>query len=117
VFDESVIPSAAYEIQAIACGCDFAELAGYSAPLPVPTPRWGDIVGTSNNQPPNGVVDFNDIASVVDKFKNSPGAPIKSRADVTPRGPDTIIDFVDIPSVVDAFRGRPYPYAGPDECP
>jgi hypothetical protein len=120
VLDESVIPSAAYDIQAIACGCNFAEPGAYSAPLPVPTSRWGDIVGSNNDQPPNGVVDFNDISSVVDKFKNVPGAPSKSRADIAPSLPDRIVDFVDIPSVVDAFKGLPYPYAGPpvdDPCP
>jgi len=122
VTDNEIVPRAGasiarYDVQAIDCAADPSNEANYSAPLARYTSKWGDIVGASNNQPPNAVVDFVDISCVVDKFKNLPGAPIKSRTDVAPDVPDKIIDFVDIPSVVDAFRGRPYPYGGPDSCP
>ena len=81
---------------------------------------WGDVVGDCDVAPctePQGVVDFVDITAVVDKFKNLPGAPAKSRVDVGPAVPDQLIDFVDIPWVVDGFRGLPYPFDGPDGCP
>jgi hypothetical protein len=117
VTDNEIVPKGVYDVQAIDCTADPSNEANYSTPLARNTSKWGDIVGGANNQPPNGVVNFNDISSVVDKFKNLPGAPIKSRADVAPDVPDKIVDFVDIPSVVDAFRGLPYPYGGPDECP
>ena len=67
--------------------------------------------------PPDGDMDFDDITALVDKFRNLPGAPLKSRADIAPAVPDQIVDFVDIPWVVDAFRGLPYPFDGPEECP
>jgi hypothetical protein len=117
VFDDEVVPRGVYDVQAIDCLCDFDIETNYSVAMSISTSRWGDIVGANNQQPPNNIVDFNDISSVVDKFKNLGGAPLKSQADVAPDTPDKIVDFVDIPSVVDAFRGRPYPYNGPDECP
>jgi hypothetical protein len=117
VTDNEIVPKGVYNVEAIDCTADPLIEANYSAPLAIPTSKWGDIVGGANNQPPNGVVNFNDISSVVDKFKNLAGAPIKSRADVAPDVPDRIIDFVDIPAVVDAFKGLPYPYGGPDNCP
>jgi len=117
VTDDEIVPNARYELQVIDCTCDPADEANYSAPLSITTSRWGDLVGMNNAQPPNGTVDFVDVSGVVDKFKNSAGAPIKSRTDVAPDVPNRVVDFVDIPGVVDAFRGRPYPYNGPDECP
>ena len=67
--------------------------------------------------PPDGTVDFIDIAALVDKFKNLPGAPIKDRTDLAGDVPDRIIDFIDISNVVDAFKGFAYPYSGPDLAP
>jgi hypothetical protein len=80
---------------------------------------WGDVVGSDNQEPPDSLVNFNDISSLVDKFGNQPGAPAKSRADIDPDIPNQIIDFTDISRVVDAFRGLACPYTGPpitDPC-
>jgi hypothetical protein len=117
VYSNAIVPGATYTVQAIDKACDAPGEEDYSGPLSVATAKWGDAVGDNNQQPPNGTVNFNDISSIVDKFKNLPSAPIKSRVDVAPDTPDRIIDFVDIPAVVDAFKGRPYPYDGPTGCP
>jgi len=120
VFDNEVVPGAAYEIQAVDENCGAAAESSYSDPLTVPTSEWGDIVGHCEIDPctpPNGVVDFLDISAVVDKFRNLPGAPTKSRTDLVGSLPDLVIDFVDISSCVDAFRGLPYPFSGPDLAP
>ena len=120
VRSESFVPLGLYDLQAIDNTCAPENELDYSGPLPVTLSRWGDAVGTNNAASPQGTVDFNDISSVVDKFKGLPGAPSKSRADVAPSLPDKIVDFQDIPSIVDAFRGLAYPYAGPpvaDPCP
>ena len=117
VRSDSFVPQGVYDVQAIAELCYLNVESSYSDPLPVKLSKWGDTVGGDNAASPQGTVDFNDISSVVDKFKNLPGAPSKTRADVAPDVPDKIVDFVDIPAVVDAFKGLPYPYEGPDECP
>ena len=114
--DSEVVPWGTYSVQAIDCTADPANEANYSPALSIGSSKWGDIVGGNNSQPPNGVVDFNDISSLVDKFKNSTGAPLKSQTDIAPQTPDKIIDFQDIPAVVDAFKGRPYPYGGLEAC-
>jgi hypothetical protein len=62
------------------------------------------------------VVDFEDIAAVVDKFRNLPGALTKARADVSGSTPDRIIDFTDISFVVEAFRNLDYPFPVPADC-
>ncbi len=120
VTDNEVVPSALYEVQAIDCECDFGDESNYSAPLPIATSRWGDLVGdcgVTPCTPPDGRVDFIDISACVEKFKNSPVAPRKARADVASDNVDRKIDFVDISWVVEAFRGNVYPFDGPDECP
>ncbi|MGB2988149.1 MAG: right-handed parallel beta-helix repeat-containing protein [Phycisphaerae bacterium] len=127
VYDVSLIPSAMYDVQVIdeSCGLDL-EIA-YSDPLEINTSLWGDVVSDCPGipcGPPNGVANFDDISSLVDKFRNLPGAPQKSRADIAgdpPLGiPDQLGNFVDISYCVDAFRGLPYPFEGPpvtDPCP
>jgi hypothetical protein len=61
-------------------------------------------------------MNFDDIAGIVAKFSNKPGAPSKSRSDLNPTIPDRIIDFTDISRAVDAFRGVPYPFDAPEPC-
>ena len=120
VRSENFVPRGIYDVQAIDQTCSLAAESNYSAALQAKLSKWGDTVGGNNAASPQGTVDFVDISSVVDKFKNSTGAPSKTRADVAPSLPDRIVDFVDIPSIVDGFKGRPYPYAGPpatDPCP
>lgn len=121
VYDEDIVPDATYEIQAIHEDCDTSDESNYSPPLSITTSRWGDSVGNcavTPCTPPNGVVDFIDIAAIVDKFKNEIWAISKTRADLFDNLPDRFVDFVDISSTVDAFRGDPYPLDGPTPpCP
>jgi hypothetical protein len=114
-----------YEIQAIHQDCDLEVEEDYSAPLAVTMSLWGDIVSDCGVPPPappcgppNGAVDFSDISAVVDKFRNLPASPKKSRADIAPNSaPNKKVDFEDIASVDDAFKGKPYPFTGPVLCP
>jgi hypothetical protein len=120
LFDDEIVPNALYHVKSIDCECDPSNEADYSPALVITTSKWGDLVGecaVTPCTPPDGTVDFVDIAAIVDKFKNLPAAPIKARTDIAPDLPDRIIDFTDIPSVVEAFRGLPYPYDGPSGCP
>jgi hypothetical protein len=120
VYGDAFVPGALYGVEAILETCDTGMEGAYSVPLAVETSRWGDIVGDCAQTPcsgPDGEVNFDDLASLVDKFTNAPGAPIKARADIAPIVADRIIDFVDISSAVGAFRGLPYPYDGPGGCP
>jgi len=123
VFENEIVPDGVYEIQAVNCWCDPSVEANFSEPLVVTTSNWGDVVGNGYGvvypgvwDPPQGVVDFNDISSLVDKFRNLPTAGRKSRLDLSPQFPDMKIDFVDISYCVDAFRGYGYALGGPDEC-
>lgn len=79
---------------------------------------WGDIVGDFVDgawQPPQGVVDFNDITATVQVFTGDPNAPPLIWADTDPDWVDGVVDFNDIGSVVDAFYGYTYPYSVPCE--
>ncbi|MGB2988318.1 MAG: hypothetical protein WBE26_20805, partial [Phycisphaerae bacterium] len=142
VFDtqRSVMPSGIYHVQAIDDSCSTSAEGNYSNPLVINTSKWGDVVGEFYTNPancktepngytdcwssPNGATNFDDISSIVDKFRNLFGAPQKSRVDIGGDPPAGIIDklcnFVDISYDVDAFRGLPYPFTGPpaiDPCP
>ena len=125
-----MIPGGTFELRAIDETCNTANAIRYSAPLTVLTSRVGDVVGSTQDpitliwHPPDGVVDFNDISAVVDKFKNEPTAMRKARADVINATvelskPDQKVDFVDISYCVDAFRNMAVPLPGPplaDPC-
>ncbi len=120
VCDAQIIPGTSYYIQS-----DYGQPG---SPLLSPTSRvttflWGDTVGDFVNgqwTPPDGDVDFVDIASVVDAFKNLPTAPAKYRVElVGPSGseciPDMNIDFLDISAAVEAFKG--YDFWETTSCP
>jgi hypothetical protein len=84
----------------------------------VVTDLWGDLVGTFADgawTQPNGIVDFEDISAIVDRFKGEPSAPSVERCGIAPQTPNGIVDFEDIGHVVDAFRGVGYPFGLP--CP
>lgn len=128
VIDPGIVPRATYEVRVVDSSCAASESHGYSDPLVVRTSRVGDLVGNDLVPPPSapqGVVDFNDITAVVEKFKNEPDAPRKARADlinsdITQALPDKKVDFVDVSYCVDAFRNQAAPLPGPpmtDPCP
>ena len=114
-------------MQLVSIGCQGSETA-LSPPPWIVTSQWGDLAGMYSDcrtmpngyvdcwTAPDGDADFDDITAVVDKFRNLPGAPHKSRADIAPASPHGVVDFSDIPAVVEAFRGLPYPYPGPSPC-
>ncbi len=116
VYDEAIVPSATYTVDAIRERCRPDYEPNYSDAVIPDTTLWGDICGASFGAPPNDVVDFTDITAVVEKYKNTPGAPIKSRADVAGELPDQLVDFVDITYVIEAFSGSTYPFDVPQEC-
>jgi hypothetical protein len=106
-----IVPSSTYEVTA-ECGIY------RSAPGSDTTALWGDVVGEFTGTewtPPNGLVDFDDIAATIDSFKGLPTAPPRFWVDLYPCAPDGIIDFNDIATVRDAFAGWPYPCPVP--CP
>ncbi len=116
VADCNIVPCASYSIQSI----PDTEYPGgvYSAPLVLSTTAvWGDIVGATTQQLPNGDVNFIDISALVDRFKDVFGSPLRTWCDLSPNQPtqgvNLNIDFSDISSVVDSFRGASYPFPGP----
>ncbi len=128
LYDAAIVPGATIELRAITEGCDTANPTNYSSPLIVVMSDVGDVVGdceVTPCSPPQGVVDFVDISSIVEKFKNTPSAPRKARvdlinSDVANPLPDGKVDFVDISYCVEAFRSTAFPLPGPpaeDPCP
>ena len=124
--DCNIIPCAVYAIEAVTdAACDLSDPSAASAVLLLNTATvWGDLVGTGNNQLPNGIVDFVDISAGVDRFRNSPTAPPRTWCDLggdsPTQGVNLNMDFSDIALIVDAFRGKSYPFPGPtapNPCP
>lgn len=124
--DCNILPCARYSIEAVTdAACDPAEPSAASTPLILTTtPIWGDVVGETSSELPNGIVDFIDISACVDRFKDAPGAPPRTWCDLAgdspTQGVNLNIDFDDISVVVDAFKGRSYPFPGPSapaSCP
>lgn len=133
VFDDAIVPNATFDLRVIDETCPSADPRNYSTPMAVVLSAAGDIIGECADCPctaPDGVINFIDIAAIVEKFRNAectpggPGVPRKARADLVnsttalPK-PDQTIDFLDISYCVEAFRGVVLPLPGPpltDPC-
>jgi len=121
VFSGDLIPNSTYRVEVITQGCDPNNPANYSTGLTLTTGQWGDIVAPFAC----GVLqpDFNDIASIVQKFQALPTAPIKAQAQLQPNTPKPSIalDFKVIAVDVGAFTGVSYwavsGIGGPCTCP
>jgi len=119
VYGAEVVPSSAYEIQAIskARAGFIDDECSYSAPLGIATQKWGDVVEPFF-EPGNPVIQptFADVGAIVDKFKAL--AYIKARMQLQPNIPEPTkaVDFKDIGACVDAFKGLAYPFDGPSGC-
>ncbi len=113
-----VVPLASYGVH-VDCGPQGVPIL--SAAGQASTRRWGDVTEPFN--PPSATVqpDFADIAAIVDRFRNLPGALPATRVDLVGESTQTvcvpggIIDFQDIGYAVNAFKGIGYPCATP--CP
>jgi hypothetical protein len=127
VYDAAIVPGSSFDIRTVDQACDITVSGNFSDLLPAATSMVGDLVGNCAASPctlPEGIVDFVDIASVVDKFRNDPAAPRKARADLVGADrydpvPDQKIDFTDVAFCVDAFRNNEPPPPGPpaiDPC-
>ena len=86
------------------------------------TGRYADVTTPFHGVDPDAAQpDFNDIASVVDKFMAIAGAPIKPVAQLQPNivFPDRPVDFKDIATAVEAFLNTSYRviHSGPCDCP
>jgi hypothetical protein len=118
VTGSAIVPSSIYEVEHLAASCAGAEstCAAVSAPLSVRTTRWGDVESPFN--PPSATVqpDLADVSSLVNKFRDLPGARIKARALLAGVDPFGNIDigsdfsFTHIVVCVDAYRGKVYPH-------
>ncbi|MBI2451761.1 hypothetical protein HYV50_01640, partial [Candidatus Pacearchaeota archaeon] len=120
-YGTEIIPNSTYEVQAydLQCG-NINDNNCYSVPLIVQTSRWGDIVGQFVNgswSAPDGRVDTaTDVVAVLDKFRNLPTAPSKTRTDIEPALVDQKIQITDTSRVLDAFRGIQYPFSITQTC-
>jgi len=113
-----IVPGVEYQVQA---DCGVTGHPVVTAAAVVQTPAWGDVVGwlpSGERTPPDGRVDVIDILSIVNVFKEQPGALPMYAVDLYGCIPDQIIDTIDVVGAVDAFKGFLYPRAscsGP--CP
>jgi hypothetical protein len=123
VYGSEIVPSSSYQIQTIddSCNSGLGSESSYSTSLTLATARWGDVSAPYQTPSPNALSQPNvtDIATVVDKFKGTPGAAIKAQVQLQPNSPDPAIsvNISDVASTVDAFKQLAFPYPGPQACP
>ncbi|MBI3835972.1 MAG: hypothetical protein HY287_16725 [Planctomycetes bacterium] len=123
VYGSEIVPSSTYQVQAIddSCTSGLGSESSYSTSLSLLTARWGDVTAPYQTPSPDGLSQPNvsDIATVVDKFKDSPAAGAKAQVQLQPNSPDpaTSVNISDVASTVDAFKQLAYPYPGPQVCP
>lgn len=112
-----------YIIQSIYEGKSTATESNYSDELVLGTAVFGDICGTSDTTPPNGVSNMSDIICICNFVGNDPEKVALEYADTTGTDamnniPNKVGNMSDVLDVVDSFGGgNPYPYYGPCDCP
>jgi hypothetical protein len=105
-----IIPDSDYAVQT---QCETGQGTGLSTAASATTWRWAD----ANNS--GGLVDFQDISLIVDRFRGLPTTSLYSADQwgtaANPCLPQLAIDFNDITSAVEGFRQIPYHCSDP--CP
>lgn len=111
----AIAPGGRYRIQALDAACLTTAESAYSPSLSTTTSQWGDVVRDCTTipcGPPDGSVDVaTDIVALLDKFRNLPSAPIKTRCDLDPQTPDLKITITDVTRALGAFGGSAYPFS------
>ncbi|MBI4718854.1 MAG: hypothetical protein HY763_13695 [Planctomycetes bacterium] len=120
VGDCRIVPAATYAVRATVDGSLYSDPLALPT-IPRPTPKfWGDTVGEFYFvlwTPPNGVVNFADITSVLKTFQHDEVAPHPTWVDLHDETPNYVINFTDVLLAIKAFQGEVYPFADPAECP
>ena len=105
----SVVPSSGLSAAQLALSCqgNEATCTAVSEELPIITTLWGNV----DDDPDLNVLD---VAEVVDKVKELPGALSKARAQLQPNAPDPTanVNVLDVATAVDALKNKPYKFAG-----
>ena len=123
VSHQRVVPDGVYDIQVVDEHCDAGSEAGFSLPLTVINSMWGDVVGPFDGDAgvwtaPDGTASIAfDVVAILDKFKNAPTAPRKSRTDIQPNPVDGKVSIVDVTRALDAFSGAQFPFDSIDVEP
>jgi hypothetical protein len=124
---KTVLPEvdAQYEIRVIDATCDAGQAASFSAPVQLLQNKYGDLAGPFDTSggyyvAPEGanVGIGTDVTSVLGKFSNRAGTPIKPRADLEPCRLDAKINIADVTEALNGFRNLAYRFApGAGNCP
>ncbi len=128
VTGSAIVSSSVYRVENVAAICQTpfwqnspACLSGggyVSNMLEIHTTRWADVETPYNPPSTTTQPDLGDVSSLVNKFKDAPGAAIKVRCIVEPNnifgevstGHLSVgIGFTDIAGTVDGFKGQGYP--------
>ena len=129
VTGSAIVPGSIYNVEQLASTCEGRETdpaclpggSDVSQQLPTRTTRWSDVEIPYNPPSPTIQPDITDVSSLVDKFRNAPGALNKARGilagipgnpwgEVNAEALSADFGFSHISAGVDAYRGVPYPY-------
>lgn len=121
VFGPEIMPSSTYAVQALRISCAGSEdtCLDVSDTVVMTTRRAGDVAVPYNPPSSSAQPDAIDIVTMINKFRNVPGAESKIVLAVQPNVPAHLgsVDALNIVYQVDRFRGLKYPFSGPCRCP
>ncbi len=115
VYGPEIVPDALYSVQAIRCNT--GDDSGFSGETFVATTVWGDVAAPfafeSGSQP-----DVLDVAAMVDRITELPGAIPRVQGALQPAGlnPAANPNVIDVSLVVDALTGFIYPFEITTTC-
>jgi len=121
VVGAEIVPSSHFDVEILSSSCKGIEdtCTAVSNAVAISTRRSGDVEAPFNPPATSTQPDVTDVAQLVNKFKNVPGAPIKALSQLQPNLPELNADInsLDIVAVVDAVKGKAYAFGGPCPCP
>ena len=115
-----VIPVAVHEIRSTRNGTTFGDSMVVSTIAGPGSKYWGDVAGQRTRlawDPPNGIVNVDDVMANLMRFKKSPGAPPLTWVDLGGQRPNLTINVTDLQHIILAFQDKPYPFSAPADCP
>ncbi|MEK7757933.1 MAG: hypothetical protein AAB385_12045, partial [Planctomycetota bacterium] len=121
VVGAEIVPSSEYSVQTYGASClgNEATCTNVSPAVTMYTRRSGDAGPNFNPPATTGQPNALDVAAVVNKLKNLPGALVKAITQLQPNLPElnANVNALDIVAVVDGVRGVKYAFSGPCPCP
>ena len=118
--DCPIVPTATYALRGSHDGVLFSDPLSLQTIAKPGSRFWADVAGSKVGttwQPPDEIINVNDVQAALARFSLDPEAPHKTWIDIDGESPNYLINVTDVQQILLAFLDRPYPFSSPAGCP